>query len=496
MTSSPRREVAPIAGGIHIQTEGALFEAVQLGRLFPDSKTFVDAVPRIDPAAIQQQFDTLVASGARFDLRTKIDEWFDLPVRHARHAGVPVRADSAMSYIERTWDRLTREAKNVPEHSTLLAVPHPFLVPGGRFDECFYWDSYFTALGLVRQGRSHLVEGIVENLVHLQKTVGLIPNGSRTYFTSRSQPPVLALLVGLLHDPVRYLDALLTEHALWTSADRTVLVGGVPMSRYLGGDTTPRPESYAEDVATNGGDNTPCQLFAHLRAGAESGWDFSSRWMDDPNDLATIRTQDVVPIDLNCLLVLLEHTISALGDRAGRSDLQSFRQRALRRADAILRYFFDEDAGWFTDLDASTTAHRTQLSLAGMLALAARVADDRTAERVRRTLLDRFLAQGGLRTTLVDTNQQWDGRNGWAPLHWWAIEGLRAYGFVDEAEMVKTRWLRTCDTGFAADGVLMEKYDVDDPGIRAEGGEYEVQEGFGWTNGVYVALNDTKPGPA
>jgi alpha,alpha-trehalase len=123
------------------------------------------------------------------------------------------------------------------------------------------------------------------------------------------------------------------------------------------------------------------------------------------------------------------------------------------------------------------------------VALAARVADDRTAEVARRTLLDRFLAPGGLRTTLQDTTQQWDGRNGWAPLQWWAIDGLRAYGFADEAETVRIRWLRTCDTGFANDGVLLEKYDVDDPGLRAEGGEYEVQEGFGWTNGVYIALS-------
>ncbi len=498
MTNCPRREAAPKfrrgapprvlsdSSVQHIQTEGALFEAVQLARLFPDSKTFVDAVPLFPTEEIQAAYDALLASGARFDLRAQLELWFELPIRNP---GVPVRADSATSYIERTWERLTRTATSVPAGSTMLALPHPFLVPGGRFDECFYWDSYFTALGLVKQGRTDLVQGIVDNLVHLQQTVGLIPNGSRTYLATRSQPPVLSLLVGLLADPTRYVDALLAEHALWTSPERTVIVGGVPMSRYLGGENTPRPESFAEDVATNGGSTTPCSLFAHLRAGAESGWDFSSRWLDNPDDLATIRTEDVLPIDLNCLLALLEHSIAALGDRAGRNDLQEFRQRALRRAEAILTHFFDPDAGWFTDLEASTLAHRPQLSLAGMVALAARVADGRTAERTRRTLIDRFLAPGGLRTTLRDTTQQWDGRNGWAPLQWWAIDGLRAYGFTDEAETVRTRWLRTCDTGFAQDGVLLEKYDVDDPGLRAEGGEYEVQEGFGWTNGVYIALS-------
>jgi alpha,alpha-trehalase len=469
-----------------IQTEGALFEAVQSGRFFPDSKTFVDAVPKFSDQEIQRRYDEVLASGAKPDLRALLREWFDFP---ERQVSKPLRATTTRQYVDKAWDRLTKSAVSPPSGSTLLPLPNPFVVPGGRFDECFYWDSYFTALGLVKVGRTDLVQGIADNLVHLQRTVGLIPNGSRTYLATRSQPPVLSLLVRLLPDPLPYLDALIAEHSFWIAPERVALVDGVALSHYWDSVNTPRQESYAEDVHTNGGDAAPCDRFRHLRAGAESGWDFSSRWLDDPDDLATIRCADVLPIDLNALLVLLEHTIAALADRSGRGELVApYRQRALARTAVLHSRCFDAVSGWFCDLEL-TGERRSQLSLAGVTALVANIADDVQAEAMRATLTQRFLAPGGLRTTLVTTDQQWDGKNGWAPLHWWAIEGLRAYGFTDEADEVCRRWLATCDRGFADDGVLLEKYDVEHPGAKVTGGEYEVQEGFGWTNGIYLALS-------
>jgi alpha,alpha-trehalase len=471
---------------VSIQTAGRLFEAVQGGRLFADSKTFVDAVPKFSDEEILRRYDEMLAGGARFDLRALLHEWFDFP---ERQVAKPIRANSTTQYVEKTWDRLTKSAVAPPTGSTLLALPHPFVVPGGRFDECFYWDSYFTALGLAKVGRTDVVAGIVDNLVHLQQTVGLIPNGNRTYLATRSQPPVLSLLVRMLPDPVAYLDALLAEHTFWTQPERTVDIDGVLLSHYWDSVDTPRQESYAEDVATNGGDAAPCALFRHLRAGAESGWDFSSRWLDDPDDLATIRCADLLPIDLNALLLLLEFSISALSDRAGRtSSASQFRQAALRRSAVLRKRCFDPVQGWFCDLERNGT-RRPQLTMAGVLALVANIADDVQAPAMRTTLMGRFLAPGGLRTTVITNGQQWDAPNGWAPLQWWAIEGLRAYRFDDEADEVRRRWLATCDQGFATDGVLLEKYDVDNPGSPVSGGEYEVQEGFGWTNGVYLALS-------
>jgi alpha,alpha-trehalase len=473
-----------------IQEHGPLFEAVQLLRVFPDGKTFVDAELRLPADEIASRFAALQRATPpdhlREVLQAQLPEWFTLPsLRH----GDPVRATNTDSYIRSTWTRLTRQALNPPSGSTLFALPHPYLVPGGRFSECFYWDSYFTALGLVCHGHLDLVQGIADNLVHLQTQVGLIPNGSRSYFGSRSQPPVLALLVRLLPHPVNYLDALIREHTFWMADDRTVIVDGVRLAHYWDGLNTPRTESYAEDVHTNGGSATPCDRFRNLRAGAESGWDFSSRWLDDPNDLSTIRCADVLPIDLNTLLLTLEQTIAALADRARRKkESSTYRQLSLRRAEVLRHRCFDPTAGWFCDLEASTLNRRPHLSLAGVLPLVSSVATDTQAAAVKRTLMEQFLAIGGLRSTLVETDQQWDGSNGWAPLQYWGAEAMDAHGFADEAMEIRTRWLATCDRGFETSGVLMEKYNVSQPGSAGTGGEYAVQEGFGWTNGVYVAF--------
>jgi alpha,alpha-trehalase len=201
---------------VGIQTEGELFEAVQLGRVFPDSKTFVDAVPRRPAAAIASAFGELQASGVQFDLRRFVDENFDLPiVAHTER----IAAATADEYVERAWPSLTRQHLTVPTGSTLLPLPYAYVVPGGRFEELFYWDSYFTGLGLIKHGYIDLFTGMVDNFVDLQSRLGWIPNGTRTYLTSRSQPPLLALMVRALAAAGRasagYLTALLAEHAFW-----------------------------------------------------------------------------------------------------------------------------------------------------------------------------------------------------------------------------------------------------------------------------------------
>jgi alpha,alpha-trehalase len=469
-----------------MQTEGPVFEAVQSRRLFADSKTFVDAVPSVSADELRRAFADLAPGYSDDDLRALVHRCFRLPERAKT---TPLKAPNAAEYVTRTWSRLTKTATTVPPGSSMLPLPNPFLVPGGRFDECFYWDSYFTALGLIGHGGDQVAEQIADNLVHLQSTVGLIPNGSRTYLATRSQPPVLALLVARLPDPTKYLDALLREHTFWMQPERVIHVDGAPLAHYWDSQNTPRPESYAEDVHTNGGIAAPCDRFRHLRAAAESGWDFSSRWLDDPDDLATIRCADVLPVDLNTLLVNLEQTISALRDRVKQhKQAATFRQASLARAEVIKKRFFDPSAGWFCDLESSSLERRPQLSAAGVLPLTSSIATDQQAGAVRQTLMQRFLASGGVRTTLVNTEQQWDGRNGWAPLQWWAIEAMERHGFDDEAAEIAQRWIRTCERGFATDGALLEKYNVEDPSARAGGGEYEIQEGFGWTNGVYVAL--------
>lgn len=475
--------------GVTLTTEGRVFEAVQLERVFADSKGFVDAVPRFDDAVIEAKFDNLTRPLDRDALRRFVDENFALsaPPSPRQRSRVSVE-----EYLRDQWPTLSRTHATVPPGSSLLALPHPYVVPGGRFDELFYWDTFFTGLGLLRHGHLELFTGMVDNLVFLQESIGHIPNGSRTYLASRSQPPMLAAMVRALMgagvDGRRYLPALLREHAFWTTGARVVPLGASTAARYSDALDTARPESFAEDVHLAGGARRG-ELLRNLRAGAESGWDFSSRWCADPMDLATIETTHVIPVDLNVLLVDLEALIAELLLAAGEQiRAEGFRVRGAERASQVREHFWDSELAWFVDLDGPTGARRPAMTLAGVLPLATGIASPEQATAAARTLLDRFLAPGGLRTTLVHSGQQWDAPNGWAPLQWWAVEGLGAYGFEADAAEVADRWVDTCRRRFLIDGALLEKYDVEEIDREPTGGEYEVQAGFGWTNGVLIDL--------
>ncbi len=472
-----------------LTTDGRVFEAVQLAGVFADSKGFVDAVPRFNDAIIEARFDALPGPLGRNALRRFVDENFEMPTPSPLRQPSPV---SVEEYLHDQWPMLLRTHATVPPGSSLLALPHPYVVPGGRFDELFYWDAFFTGLGLLRHGHVEMFTGMVDNLVFLQESIGHIPNGSRTYLASRSQPPLLAAMVRALMgagvDGHRYLPALLREHAFWTTGERVVPLGASTAARYFDALNTPRPESFAEDVHLAGGARRG-ELLRNLRAGAESGWDFSSRWCADPMDLATIETTHVIPVDLNALLVELEVLIAELLLAEGEEiRAEEFRVAGAGRAALVREHFWDSENGWFVDVDRRTGHRRPAMTLAGVLPLVGGIASPEQATAAARTLRDRFLAPGGLRTTLVRSGQQWDAPNGWAPLQWWAVEGLRAYGFDADAAEIADRWVQTCLRRFLIDGALLEKYDVEDIDREPTGGEYAVQAGFGWTNGVLIDL--------
>ena len=197
-----------------------LFEAVQLGRLFSDSKTFVDAVPRNDPAAIYADFhDAKDRPG--FDLRNFVERHFELPPEEDTADGSKTGAGIA-EHIRDLWDILTREPDERARYSSLIPLPRPYVVPGGRFREIYYWDSYFTMLGLAEAGHVGRIRDMVDNFAYLIDQVGFIPNGNRSYFCSRSQPPYFSLMVELLGQvsgepclPADYQPQLLREYEFW-----------------------------------------------------------------------------------------------------------------------------------------------------------------------------------------------------------------------------------------------------------------------------------------
>ena len=268
---------------------------------------------------------------------------------------------------------------------------------------------------------------------------------------------------------------------------------GALLNRYFDDKVTPRPESMREDVSTanESEDRSAERLFLDLRAAAESGWDFSSRWMYNSSSLRSIRTTNMVPVDLNCLMYHLEQTI-AKGYKLLKNTASSHKYAlyAERRARAIHEYCWDDKERFFVDYDLEKNATSQALTLAGVFPLYTKIATSAQAKNVARKIEQKFLQRGGLLMTLNDSGQQWDSPNGWAPLQWVAIQGLRNYGYDSLANEAKQRWLKVNQTVFDAEGKMIEKYDVVNQSGLGGGGEYSLQDGFGWTNGVAAQLID------
>lgn len=484
---------------------GDLFVAVQTAQVYQDQKTFVDAVPKATPAAIMLVYQTQ-KNVPGFSLKAFMDQYFVPPIDTSI---TPPEGQSLREHINWLWPALTRTTTTVPDNSSLIPVPKPYVVPGGRFREGYYWDTYFTMLGLQEAGREDLVDNMLDNFAYAIDQFGHIPNGNRTYYLSRSQPPFFALMVELAAqqegDTVlkRYLPQLRKEYAYWMRDASTTPAGqanshvvvmrdGSVLNRYWDELDSPRPESYLQDVTT--AQQTPERpahdIWRDLRAAAESGWDFSSRWFGDSATLGTIRTTAIVPVDLNSLMFQLEKTIArgcqVTGDVAC---AKTYSALARKRAIAIERYLW-HPAGYYADYDWKLGRIRDNTSAAMMYPLFVGVAKQNRARKTLQWTQKSLLQVGGLSTTTLKTDQQWDAPNGWAPLQWVAIKGAQKYGWNSLAQSIGVRFLGNVEQLYANQQKLVEKHIVDGTGAGGGGGEYPLQDGFGWTNGVTLKLLD------
>lgn len=486
------------------QQSNTLLHDVQMQEIFTDGKTFVDCVPKFSEVEIIAQYEKLKTQPG-FDLDKFIADNYDMPTKAEINYASNLQKSVAEN-IESLWQVLTRNPE--PAKGSLIELPYPYIVPGGRFGEIYYWDSYFTMLGLQASARFDMIENMVKNFAHLIRKFGYIPNGNRNYFLGRSQPPFFSLMVNLLEVikgtdiSATYLPLLEKEYDFWMKGaaalhiennriNHVVLMpGGEILNRYCDENDTPRPESYREDVElASVSKREPAAMYSHLRAGAESGWDYSSRWFSEGNTFASINTTEIIPVDLNCLLLKLEEHIAAIHHHLKNEIVsEQFAKAAEKRRQAIQKYCWNEAEGFYFDFDISTGKQKTVFSLAAVYPLFFKLASQRQAEKLAALIELHFLQEGGLISTLQTSGQQWDAPNGWAPLHWITIIGLENYGFTELAETIAKRWIKLCTDVFSRTGKLMEKYNVVNTQLDAGGGEYPGQDGFGWTNGVLLAL--------
>lgn len=480
-----------------------IFEAVQRAQIFDDQKAMADVIPLFPISEINDNYES-ERNNANFDLKDFVlrNFKFDTAISSiTREEKLPIE-----QHIEKLWDELTRTAYE--DKGTLLNLPKPYIVPGGRFNEFFYWDSYFVMLGLQVSGRIEMMRNIIDNCAYLINEFGFVPNASRTYFLSRSQPPYFSLMLDLIFESTndekiytQYFETLEKEYKFWMDGEETLQNGqankrvvktenGDILNRYFDDENAPRPESYMIDVEDADTSASP-EFFRNIRAACESGWDFSSRWFADSSSIQTIQTLDLAQVDLNSLLWHLERTL------AKSSELQKFEkkkvyysQKAESRKKAIDTYFWNEETKIYNDYNIKSKSQTKSESIATIYPLFLELSNQEQAKAVSETIKGKFLKTGGLITTTNESGQQWDSPNAWAPYQWLGYVAMRNYGFKKLAEEIKNNWCSNVDRIYLNTGKLMEKYNAIDTTSIAGGGEYPNQDGFGWTNGVYMRLKN------
>ena len=479
---------------------GQLFVDLHMSGEWKDSKRISDAVPLDKPEVILEAYDILKDT-ADFDLKAFFDVHFKLLDAKASHFQSDL-SKTAEEHIYSLWNVLERAADSKVEGSSLVPLPHAYVVPGGRFNEIYYWDSYFTMLGLTIHNKVELVETMVQNFAWLIDKVGFIPNGNRTYFLGRSQPPFFAQMVEHLvsiHGLAvlsKFKTALIKEYNFWTDATdltghKVQLEDGF-LNRYYDQNYAPREEMYADDLhLLSNSKQESKELFKHIRSACESGWDFSSRWLRESTQLDSIFCGDILPVDLNCLLYSLEVLlVKACALENDKQAMEHYAEQAESRRSLIQKYFWNEALGTFVDYDFVSKEQIPKHHLACVFPLYFNIATNEQAQKVSNNIKEHFLKEGGVVTTTINSGQQWDAPNGWAPLQWMTVIGLDNYGHSNLAKEIAHRWTTLNEKVYSATGKFVEKYNVMDMDLEAGGGEYPVQDGFGWSNGVYLALKN------
>lgn len=387
----------------------------------------------------------------------------------------PERLQSAWRYIDSYWARLERFHPR--DEGTLVGVPRPYFVPsatnatGFAFEELYYWDTYFIAQGFLGTPREKLIPGLADDLLSLMQRFGVIPNGGRTYFTSRSQPPFLTSLIMQSYQ--------LTGNKRWL--ENAMDIAKEEYRRVWLGTAQPHWRNVFEGLSRYYDVNVLNDL-----AEAESGWDMTTRFGRE--------CLSYIPVDLNALLYKYERDFEAAAQELGfDEEAREWHHRALRRRAMMRKYLWNEAKGYYFDYNYVTGKQSHIWSLAGLYPMWAGMDDHATAARVMSNL-DRFEAVGGLTATAKrpepanDMPVQWSYPNGWAPLMLVACEAMTRYGFQADAERVARKWMSTNLAEFERKGVFLEKYNVVHPYAEATPGLYPSQTGFGWTNAVFVRL--------
>lgn len=511
---------------------------IQSARVFNDSKWFVDLKLKKSPEEIESLFNDFLEmthnAPEKEDVEKFLQENFDRPNAEFEpwtpsdwkpqpdfiHTIYDQNLRSWAQDVNEIWKSLGRKVStDVRDNASLYSqiyVPNPFIVPGGRFTELYYWDSYWIVEGLLLSEMLDTARGMIENFLYLVKKYGYVPNGTRKYYLGRSQPPFLIPMMDLYWKRTKDINFLKEsigilekEYSFWQES-RSVTVTmderAYKLFQYRVDTTYPRPESYYEDeqLVKGTSNQEKLRIYSGLKSAAESGWDFSSRWLLDDGkrnkSLRDINPMIIAPVCLNSLMGLNARLLSEFHKVIGNEIQRDIYHKHAEESNITMsRIFWSDRDGIWLDYNLQTGELIPGFYPSNLMPLwTESYGKERSPEFVIEqaiAYLDRYNISaypGGIPTSLMPSGQQWDLPLGWAPLQHMVVLGLQKAGkYNAEADKLALtfarHWVLNVYQTYlnTTPHKMLEKYYVTQVGETGNhAGEYRTQEGFGWTNAV------------
>lgn len=497
-----------------IYCHGKLLHTVQMASIFHDSKTFVDMKLKQSPMETMIAFDRFMEENDNEPTKSKVwqfvhdnfedvgkefegwnlSDWVASP-KFLQTINDPEYRSWA-NELNKLWNILGRKMTDHVRHNqdlySIIYVPNPVIVPGGRFREFYYWDSYWIVKGLLLSEMYDTVKGMLMNFFSIVDQFGFIPNGGRIYYSRRSQPPMLIPMVKAYVEYTNDIDfikdnmhTMESEFDFWLTNHTIKLpYNGRKYKMFVYGDcsTGPRPESYREDILAAQyfqTDRDKNEFYAELKAAAESGWDFSSRWFIlngiNAGNLTNLHTRSIVPVDLNAMMYwnakLLEEFHTMLNNETAAA---YYGHLAGKIKDAVTNVLWDTNHGCWLDFDIMNHRRREYFYPTNIAPLWTECYDK--SSNVTDQVMQYLWKQneqlinmagtstknhlGGIPTTFNQTGEQWDYPNAWPPLQYIMIVALNNTGHLHAQELafeLADRWVRTNFIAFNETKSMYEK---------------------------------------
>ncbi|CAG8703298.1 38655_t:CDS:2, partial [Gigaspora margarita] len=545
---------------------GPILEKIQLASIFNDSKTFVDMPTKKPLNEVLDAASKLPQNASKSTILDFVNTYFSKEGQELVQTEIP-SFNSSPSFLQKIKQPIIRGfAKKVHNYwpnlarkvdqsfmcsgceSSFIPINKSFVVPGGRFREIYYWDSYFVIEGLLVSELYEIASNMIQNFLDLIEIYGFVPNGSRVYYLNRSQPPLLTQMVKIYYEATndtlllrKAFPLLLKEYKFWRK-NTTIRVNKnnkqYVLNHYNVYNIYPRPESFLEDYTTVEQDSFNLtkkkELYSDIATAAESGWDFSSRWtrnpyIPPPNNssnnyemLRTLNTRSVIPVELNSILYMNEITLSEFAKQVDDSKtvgntVEWLKNSAKERLEGMIELLWDDETAMFRDYNVTSDTKSNIISLASYYpfwaqSLSKDVLTDSKKILKSFSFVSKLLSkyEGSPPVTLINSSLQWDFPNAWPPLTYVIVKGLlNSYNSHNDPELLKIAietsqhyvssvlcaWYSTGGSipglvtklpNATDNGIIFEKYSALKAGVSGRGGEYQVQIGFGWTNGVLL----------